>query len=225
MDLTKTNPVIINACTPSGWYPKGSDRLKRSLNYVGWAGGTMIWKDWPSDEFDKPCPYNIKASAFLEAQRAGASHILWCDSSVWALQDPMPIFDIINEQGYFFWSSGYNCAQTCSDKSLEYFSIKRDEAEHYPDVATGIFGVSLQSDIGTQFLAKWLNAAKDGVFNGSRFHDKQSQDKRFLFHRQDQSAASLICGLMGIKPIDHNSILGYFRHNMPDSWIFTLRGI
>lgn len=226
MDLTANKPVIINASVGGGWYGAGTNRLIKSLNRVGWAGDVLTWIDkWPNDNFDKSCNYNVKAAAFQEAINLGYTHILWCDSSVWALNDPMPIFDIINETGFFFWSSGYNCAQTCNDNILNYFFKTRDEVESWPDVATGIFGINTKISKGMEFIHGWINACHDGVFKGSRLHDNQSADPRFLFHRQDQSAASLLASILEMPPMDQNLLLGYWKKNMPESWIFTLRGI
>lgn len=226
MNLIENKICIINACVGGGWYPAGSKRLAKSLNFVGFAGDLLSWiNEWPNNKFDKDCNYNVKPSAFTEAIKKGYSHILWCDSSVWALNDPMPVFDIINDKGYFFWNSGYNCAQVCNDNSLNYFNKTRDEVENWPDISSGIIGVNLKSQIGRKFISLWLKAARNGIFKGSRFHDNQSSDPRFLFHRQDQSAASLIAGEMGLAPLDVSNILGYFKPNMPENWIFSLRGI
>jgi len=226
MDLTRNKICIINACVGGGWYPAGSRRLIHSLNHVGFAGDVLTWiNKWPNDEFSKELNYHVKCSAFKAAIDLGYTHILWCDSSVWALNDPMPIFDLIDQHGYFFWSSGYNCAQTCNDASLQYFFKDRDDVEPWPDIATGIFGVNMQNSKAREFIYGWFNACHEGIFKGSRQHDNQSSDSRFLFHRQDQSAASLQAGIMEMPPMDHNHLLGNYRKEMPDSWIFTLRGI
>jgi len=225
MDLQSNKAVIINACVGS-WYPKGTERLVKSLNYVGWGGEVLTWANkWPNNNFNTVCPYNIKAAAFEEACLKGYSHILWCDSSVWAIQDPMPIFDIINEQGYYFWKSGYNCAQTVSDKALEYFGVTRDEAEKYEGCSSGIMGVNLKSEIGLNFCVDFVKAAKHGVFEGSREHDNQSEDPRFLFHRQDQSVASMLIGIMGLKMHDPQEHCSYYQKEVKDSVIFLLRGM
>jgi hypothetical protein len=225
MDLSQTKATIINASTGNGWYPIGSRRLKKSLNYVGWAGDSLVWYNWPNDSFDKTSPYNVKAAAFQEAINQGYTHILWCDSSVWAVQDPMKVFDIINDQGYYFWTSGFNCAQVCSDKCLEYFGVDRDTAETCADCSTSIFGVNINNPHGRGFIETWLQAARDGVFHGSRLHDNQSQDPRFLFHRQDQAAASVIIGKMGLNIETSGVHCQYFQKNLNDSVVFTLRGM
>lgn len=225
MDLTSSKPAIINACTPTGWYPAGSKRLERSLNHVGWAGETVIWTDWPDSVFDRSCPYTIKAEALRKASFMGFTHVLWADSSAWAIQDPMPIFDYINEHGYFLWKSGYNCAQTCNDQSLDYFGVNRDQAEQMPDCGSSIFGMHLQNPIGNEIRKRFLDAAEDGVFHGSRFHDGQSNDPRFLFHRQDQSALSLIAGTMGLEMTNPGEFCSFWAKDVPESVVFTLRGI
>jgi hypothetical protein len=218
------NAVIINAAIGS-WYPVGQKRLIRSLIEHGWNWDIMTWKDWPNSHFDKSCNYNVKAAAFQEAIENDYTHILWLDSSVWAIKDPNPIMDIINEDGYYFWANGYNCAQECSDKCLEYFGVTRDEAEKMPVASTSMFGVNISNPIGKEFIERWIQSALDGVFHGSRFHDNQSQDSRFLWHRQDQSAASIILNQLGCKIHDPGQYSSYYQPVLPESVLFTMRGM
>ena len=218
--------LIVNGSNGLFWYPKGSLRLEGSLLGVGWQD-YKIYNDYPSGEFDRGCPYTIKAEIINHVIiNYKINNILWVDCSVWAVNNPKPIFDIIKKDGYYFWSSGYNAAQTCSDKCLDYFGINRDIAETYEDCSSSIFGVNLNSNIGIEFITKWLQSAKDGAFNGSRFHDNQSQDKRFLFHRQDQSAATCLIGKMGLKihkPKEH--CIYDTDGEAPKSVIFKMRGM
>jgi len=215
---------IINAAIGS-WYPKGQQRLHGSLLFHGFNWDILTWTDWPNDNFDKGCNYNVKAAAFEEAIQQGYTHILWLDSSVWAVKDPNPIFDIINEFGYYFWSNGYNCAQECSDKCLEYFGTSRDEAEKMPVASTSMFGVNITNPIGKEFIERFIQSSKDGVFHGSRFHDGQSSDPRFLHHRQDQSAASIILNQLGCKIHAPGEYSCYYSPVMQESVLFTMRGM
>jgi len=218
------NAVIINAAIGS-WYPVGQKRLIRSLIEHGWNWDIMTWKDWPNSNFDMSCNYNVKAAAFQEAIENDYTHMLWLDSSVWAIKDPNPIMDIINEDGYYFWANGYNCAQECSDKCLEYFGVTRDEAEKMPVASTSMFGVNISNPIGKEFIERWIQSALDGVFHGSRFHDNQSQDPRFLWHRQDQSAASIILNQLDCKIYDPGQYSSYYEPVIPESVLFTMRGM
>jgi hypothetical protein len=216
---------IINAAIGS-WYPQGQTRLKKSLVYHGFNWDILTWHDWPNNNYDKSCNYNVKAAAFERAIEMGYTHILWLDCSVWAIKNPNPIFDIINEDGYYFWSNGFNCAQECSDSCLHYFEVSRDEAEKMPVASTSMFGVNITNPVGKEFIDRFIWSAKDRVFVGSRLHDNQSSDPRFLHHRQDQSAASIILNQLGCKIYEPGLFSAYY-HNGPvsDSLIFFMRGM
>lgn len=217
---------IINAAI-GGWYPQGQKRLVRSLVHHGFNWEILTWDKWPNNNFDKSCNYNVKAAAFEEAIEKGFTHILWLDCSVWAIKDPNPIFDIINHDGYYFWSNGYNCAQECSDKCLEYFGVSRDLAETWKVASTSMFGLNITNPVGMEFVHRFIQSARDGVFSGSRFHDGQSSDPRFLHHRQDQSAASIILNQLGCKIHTPGEFSWYYNEQgpIPEEVIFVMRGM
>lgn len=191
MELNKC--IIINAAWKY-WYPTGQKRLVNSLVHHGCAANIKTWTNDPiSDIFDEECPYTIKAAAMqwvLDQKKY--THVLWLDCSVWAIRNPNSFFDIINNDGYYFFRTGYNLAQSANDQALSYFGVNRDKAEQMHELASGVFGLNLEREEGMEFAKGFIEAAKDGVFHGSRLHDKQSEDPRFLFHRQDQTAASFL---------------------------------
>lgn len=217
---------IINAAL-GGWYPHGQQRLIHSLIYHGYPYDVLTFKSWPEGfaNYSMSCPYNVKAACFEYALSKGYTHITWMDCSVWAIKDITPIHNHINELGYYILSSGYNAAQTCSDKCLYYFNLNRDQAELIPDSSSAVFGVNINNETGKEFIHRFIKAAKDGVFNGSREHDNQSQDPRFLFHRQDQSAVTCIAGLMKLKLEPLGEHVRYYESKMPEQTILTLRGL
>ena len=215
---------VIN-CGIGSWYPKGSERLAKSLNYHGYSGDVFTWRNFPNKNYDESCLYNVKAAAFEEAIAMGYTHILWMDCSAWCIGNIEPIFDIINEMGYFLLRSGYNCAQTCSDKCLESFDVTRDIAESFNDASSGVMGVNTQNPEALLFIQKFIKSAKDGVFSGSKNHDGQSEDHRFLFHRHDQSAAGIIANQMGLYMFDLNIHVSYYSPKMPETTIIALRGL
>jgi hypothetical protein len=215
---------IINVAI-GGWYQKGQKRLEKSLIHHGFSGDFLTWTDWPNDNYNKSCLYNAKAAAFEEAIALGYTHIVWADASIWAIRNPDEFFDIVNRDGYYFWMSGYNCAQVCSDKCLDYFDVDRDTAETFNDISSGLFGINLENETAARFINEWIQSAKDGAFLGSRLHDNQSKDKRFCFHRQDQSCASIIANKLGMKLHTAMQHVCYYQPKMEDNIIFTLRGI
>lgn len=189
---------IINAAV-GAWYPKGQDRLVKSLMDQGYSYDILTWKEWPNDNYSRDCIYHLKLAAFEEAIKAGYDIVFWLDSSVWAIKNPDELIDLIEREGYYIGRSGFNAAQTCSDKMLEYFGIDRDQAEKYHDCSAGMIGLDFRNETAKEFFKRWVDSAKAGTFIGSRLHDGQSSDPRFLFHRQDQAAGSIIIGQLGMK--------------------------
>lgn len=227
MELSNAKICIIS-CGVGHWYAVGTRRLRRSLNEVGFAGDIITWEDQlpPNCPPHDAIPYYFKIAAFEYAFQNGYTHVLWCDASFWAVNDPMPIFDIVNEQGYYMFSSGYNLAQTVNDNCLEKLQLDRDILESATEWATGCVGLYLENPEGKKLYDLWKQYMDEGLSIGSRLHDNQSQDKRFLFHRQDQSCFSLACfyyGLRNERGLDHVAYYGTGYN--PEKLIFYIRGI
>jgi hypothetical protein len=223
MDSSIKN-CIINVSI-GGWYPKGAARLERSLNYHGFNGDFLSWDKWPNKKFPKSDIYAIKCAAFYEAIKKGYTHILWLDSSVFAINDPNKLFDIINEDGYYFWKTGFNCRQESSDKCIDYFGVHPDTAWEWSGCSGSMMGVNMGNPLAQQFIEQWFQSCKDGIFVGSREHDNQSEDPRFLFHRQDQACASIILNKLEMKIHEPGVYSSYYEPKMNDSVIFAMRGM
>lgn len=204
--------VIIN-CGVGGWYGHGSRRLAKSLNFVGWAGEQIIYADEypPNSHKHEDVPYYMKIATFEQAIERGFTHILWCDSSMWTVNNPVKLFDIIDEQGYWFFSTGYNLAQSVNDHALFAAGLSRDEAEGVTEWASGLVGINLNNPDGKNLYTTWKEYMDLGLSRGSRLHDNQSADTRFKFHRQDQSCLSLSAwkhGLRNTRGVDMVSYKG-----------------
>jgi len=185
------NVIIGNETRKQLGYLVKQERLRKSLK-KHFKGEFLSWKTFPNDNYNKDNLYNVKAAAFEEAIKQGYKEILWVDSPVVALQDVSPIFDLIKQNGYLTVKNhSWNCAQTVNDKCLEYFGISRDEAERIQEVAGGFFGVDMTHTNGIKLIKTFIKACKDDAADGSRFHDNQSTDPRFKFHRQCQSVLTL----------------------------------
>lgn len=230
MDLTGTKPVIINAGI-GGWYAAGSQRLERSLIFNGYAGDMIFWRDDypPFCPSHNDNPYAFKIMAFKEAFRRGYTRVMWLDCSFWAIKNPMPIFDIINEKGMFAFRSGYNCAQTCTDKLLEASGLTRDEAEQLPEIATGIVGINIDNPDGKKVFESWAHYCDEGMFINSRTHNpSESADPRFLFGRQDQSCFSMAVHKNDVK-FEYLDFVSYYNGGNPgynpDKCYFFIGGI
>ena len=225
--MESNNTIIISAGI-GGWYAKGIERLENSLNFVGWPYGVKTWKDeYPEKSHNhKDFPYYFKIAAFEWAIKNGYTNILWVDSSLWAVKSPIPIFELANTQGYFLFRSGYTVAQSCNDTALRAANITRDEAEKINEYASGCVCLNLSNPTGKGLYQLWKNYMDIGLSKGSRDHDGQSQDHRFLFHRQDQSCLSIAMHKLGLtsqKDMDYVEYFGAKQNT--DKVIFFIQGI
>lgn len=215
---------IINAAVGAN-YPKGQGRLIRSIRTYCPEIALMARDGYTLTDIPRTTPYNLKADNLECAILDGYTHILWLDASVVLTGHIQPILDRIDADGYYLPTSGYNCAQTCNDRILEYFQVTRDQAEKMPDAATGCFGVNMEHPIGQSFARMFIQAAKDGMFEGSRAHDGQSKDPRFMFHRQDQSAAGLIAAKLGMTFSYLGDLCGYWSSKNNPNQVVHFKGI
>jgi hypothetical protein len=179
-------------------YVKEQEQLGESLK-KHFDGDFLHWTEFPNDNYNKANPYNVKAAAFEEAIKRGYSQILWLDSPVVALNDVGPIFDTITANGYLTMKNdSYRCDETCSDASLAYFKFTRDQAATFQEHGSGAIGVDMRDSEGRQLIELFIKGCKEGACDGSRYHDGQSRDPRFKFHRQDQSVLSLSSHTLGL---------------------------
>lgn len=229
--MDSINKAVIINCGVNGWYGHGSRRLAKSLNYVGWAGETIIYADeYPPNSYrHEDYPYYMKISCFEEAIKKGFTHILWTDSSFWAVSNPVKMFDIISEQGYWFFSSGYNLAQSVNDTALTAVGLNRDVAENVNEWASGCVGIRIDNPDGMKLYNRWKELMDMGLSRGSRMHDNQSSDSRFLFHRNDQSCLSLAAWELGLKNERGLDMVAYWNGGNPgynkDEIIWFIGGI
>lgn len=227
--MENIHKAVIISVGIDGWYGRGVTRLERSLHFEGWAGDTILYKD----EYPPNCPshydipYYFKIAAFEEAIRRGYTHILWCDASMWSVRNPVKLFDLINDQGYFFFSSGYNLAQSVNDRALAAAGLSRDEAEGITEWASGLVGINLENPDGQNLYRQWKDYMDAGLSIGVKHQNKdESQDYRFLAHRQDQSCLSLAAykyGLRNTKMLDSVAYKG--TNYNPEEIIFFIEGI
>jgi len=191
------NVIIGNDTPKQRGYAAKQERLRESLK-KHFDGKFLSWNNFPNDNYNKENFYNVKAAAFEEAMRQGYKQILWVDAPVVALQNVSPLFDIIEKDGYLMVkNNSWNCATTVNDACLKYFKVTRDEAEKIDEIASGVMGVNTDNPKGKKLIQMFIKACKDGAADGSRFHNNQSSDPRFKFHRQEQSVLSLCAHSLG----------------------------
>jgi hypothetical protein len=210
--------VIVNAHNGKGWYPRGQERLRQSLQ--GHPEALCFYHDYPNPHFKGGNHYYLKPSALAESKKSH-SQLLWMDSSCWVIKDLAPIWEAIEKDGYYFIHSGFNCSQYCNDESLEYFGVSRDEAEKIPMIYAICFGLDLKHAIGKRIYEMFINSAFNHIFDDGH----GSCDSRFIAHRHDQSALSLIAYRFGCKIHDVNTYNSTNVTNPPESVCVLMQGM
>lgn len=229
MDLLNKRACIISAGI-GGHYPVGIDRLERSLIFEGWGGSMLLWKDYPGNckQHAGEGQYNFKVRCFEEAFSQGCTVVIWADSSLYAVKNPMTIFDYVSDNGLYFFKSGYSLAETATDRLCEYAGVVREDLMDVSEFATGLVGINIENPKGKEFFTNWKRYMEDGMFAGNRAHDmNDSSHAHFKFSRQDQSAASMVLFHMGIKEAgEENDWVAYKNTGYnADKVIFFIGGL
>lgn len=226
----QTKRIIVNGFAGNGWYKEGQQRLIKSLLDNTDDVFVTFNNEWlngiQNEYYATDCPYTIKPAVIAEAIKEGYNQILWLDCSVTLLKPLEEFWKIVDRDGYYFMDGGWNCAQECNDKSLEYFGYTRDEAELIHSLWSCIFALDLRNEKAKKVCDLFLKAAKDGIFHGSRHHDNQSADPRFKHHRQDQSVLSLAFHKVGLETFHPPQIHMYYegQGKQLESNIFMVKG-
>jgi hypothetical protein len=231
MDLSNGNKPILISAGIGGHYVAGIDRLERSLIYEGFAADMRFWRN----EYPFGCAthegngqYNFKVHCFNEVFLMGKKVAVWADASFWCVKNPMPLFDYINDNGLYFFKSGYSLAETATDKLLDYAGVTREELVNVSEFATGLVGINIENPLGKEFFNNWKKYMEDGMFGGNRVHDlNDSHHPLFKFSRQDQAAASMVLYKMGITTAGEGKDFQAYKNTgyNPSKILFFIGGI
>lgn len=208
------------------WYPTGIRRLYRSLIDHGCYDEIMFW----SDSYPEGCPthqevpYGFKIAAIQAAFDAGHDQVLWLDTSAWAIQNPKPVLDIIEREGHYFWTSGYQAGTWTNDATLDHFGVTMDEAMDIHMLYALAIGLDRRNERSMEFFRRWKEASDLGLFKGS-WTRSDGDDERFQGHRHDQSSASIIAHQLGMEIDMTHNLLHLYEPNMPESVVLAFQGI
>lgn len=223
--------AIVSLANLRGNYTKGLARLSHSLRenfdgeFYGYIGEHTV--NAPPHVL---CPYWFKIFAIEEVRRKGVDLILWLDSSVYAIKDVQPAFDIIEEEGLLTQDAGCMLGNWCNDFTLEHFKLSRDEAMNIMCYGNaGMLGINFNSIKGREFFSQWKESMP--FFKGAWTNENktESQDERCKGHRHDLSVGTSILHYMGHTHKPGNQILQYIQSDNEepnnDTIIFYAAGL
>lgn len=212
-------------------FKAGQDRLRESLIQQGYQGDVLLFNDFNQvgSKVHLEVPYQFKVYAIEKAKQMGYDIVLYCDASLYAIKNVMPVIHHIIEKGYLMEFCGFSVGQFSTDLCLNEFNLTRDEAMLIQLHSAGFTGLNFQNDIANKFFDKWLQSAKDEItFCGdwNNNHKQCSNDDRCLGHRHDQTTASIIAYNLEMERMNpYYMQYAYDGVDVKSNTIFNCRGI
>lgn len=156
--------------------------LEASLQH--WPYDTRIYKSYP--DYCTPhnvIPYKFKFDLIQRARGDGYNRIVWVDSSLRILQDPV---QLIGDEGVFMFDNiGHPLWKYISDKALSNLGISEAQLKDIPQTWGGALGFDFTRDKAGEIFAEIVRQSTMGSFE-----DSGSKRPGFVSHRHDQACIS-----------------------------------
>lgn len=158
--------------------------LEQSLHL--WPYDTRIYKSYPDYcTSHDVIPYKFKFDLIQKAREDGYNRIVWLDSSLRLLQDPIALF---GEEGVFMFDNlGHPLWKYISDRALQNLELTESQLKHIPQTWGGALGFDFTRDKAGEIFAEIVRQSTMGSFEEGR-----SKRQGFISHRHDQACLSAI---------------------------------
>jgi hypothetical protein len=201
--------AVVNVST-GDHYVKGQKRLVMAL---GTGALPLTWTNFLPDGCPphKDVPYAFKAFALKDAADRGHSLLLWADSSILPIGSLGPLFDRIEENGYWISRNGWMNSEWTADAAYADLKISREENAKVPHVVATAFGINTFHEKGLAILNEYVRLAKTRAFCGPWRNCAETPcgPRGVLGHRHDQTALSVIAWRLGLELTDPPNIFAY----------------
>lgn len=159
--------------------------IEAHQNKIKYGIDLIVWENElpPGSRPHSESPYGFKAHAFKAAFEKGYTSILWLDSPAQAVkEDISPIFDKIEEEGYYVMSHIDPLENWVGNSALVAFDLSRDDLKgmdlpsgscygfHMPDCYDSIFSDFVKAE--SKGLFKSEKITENGIEIGSHRHDE-----------------------------------------------------
>lgn len=166
-------------------YVAKSVGLQDSLSRV-WPYDVRLYRSFP--DYCTPhnvIPYKFKFDLIQKAREDGYNRIVWLDSSLRLLQDPVALF---GEEGVFMFDNlGHPLWKYISDRALQNLELTESQLKVIPQTWGGALGFDFTRDKAGEIFAEIVRQSTMGSFE-----DGGSRRTGFIQHRHDQSVISCI---------------------------------
>lgn len=196
--------AIISFANNKGNYYQALSRLADSVKdnfdgeFMAFMGEASIGAPWHFVN-----PYAFKIYAFLKAREMGYTQVLYLDSSVYAVANVQPIFDLIEKDGYFMQEAGHYVQEWTSPSVLRAYEVQPEPK--LTMYSAGITGLNFNNPDAVAFFDDWSKGMLAGHFKGD-----------WKTHRHDMSVASILAHKYGFKYQSGNEYVQYWSEQHPE---------
>jgi len=166
-------------------YTEKSIKLQESIAKV-WPYDVRLYKSYP--EYCVPhsvIPYKFKYDLIEQARRDGYNRIVWLDSSIRIIKDPV---DLFGEDGVFaFDNLGHPLWKYISDKARVNLSLSETQLKTIPQTWGGAIGFDFTRDKASEIFGEAMRQSTMGSFDNAG-----SGRSGFVSHRHDQAVLSVL---------------------------------
>ena len=181
-----------------------SQTMLRSLEEVGYNGHFLLLNGGfpnPTGTETKYAgvPYSFKIFMILEAKNMGFDQVIWLDAACYAVNNPDPLFDLVNTYDAVFRSFSPNCflEDVCNNvvfpKTIELLNTLVDrDIRNDRNVNSIVFGLNLQSIKINKFIDEYYEMVKLGLPFLSSFPEEivfssifNKPEYEYLFNNHD----------------------------------------
>ena len=148
-----------------------SKNIVKSLEEVGFNGHVYIF----NGGFPNPTgiemkyigvPYCFKIFMMLEAKKIGFKNVIWIDSNCYAINNPQPLFDVLENEQTLLMTNLYNNNYDAMSfrETIELLnSITNTNLHDANYIITIVFGLNLDSEIIMKIIDEYYDMVKLGL--------------------------------------------------------------
>jgi hypothetical protein len=214
-NYNKAQLNMIRSCKNAGW---DGDYLIRSLDgYVDEYLGVKIHQGKPvsrvygNKEMSYQCynhnevPYQFKPYLIAEALELGYRKIIWCDSTVRMVKDPMTLFrNHKSDYGVIgFDNLGHPLHQYLHDYALERLEISEEDLPNVKQIMACVMLFDFTRPGTFRIFEEWMKMSHDGV----SFQNYGSKREAFKVHRHDQACMSGLLHKYGVPLLPYGRLV------------------
>jgi hypothetical protein len=169
----KNNCIVCCSTSLSSERTCMTTNIKESLEKVGFNGYFYLF----TGGFPNPTntelkyagvPYCFKIFMMLEAKKLGFNKVIWIDAACYAVNNPEPLFDLLDENDVVFRSFPSYMFDSFNDtvfpKTIELLNkLTNKDIRNDRKINTIVFGLKMNSDKIKKFIEEYYEMVKIGL--------------------------------------------------------------